>query len=414
MRKLNSTKWIFIVAGVILLAILIYSLPPVKNRLSWRIDFALAYARGMIYPADQLPTPLPPPRVGVTSLPTQLITPTASATPTPGPTPTLTPTPTPLPASIALAAPLWEKQDINNCGPATMAMYLRYYGWEGDQFTVTDLLKPQREDRNVNVEELAYYVRTRAGWLNAEYRVGGNLELLKKLLAAGFPVIIEEAFKFEESYWPNDDLWAAHYNLLTGYDDASQTFTGQDSYYGSDQKTSYEKLDEYWQTFNRVYLLVYLPEQEEQIKAILGSDWDVDLNRQQALATAQEETEQDPENNFAWFNLGTNLVYFERYGEAASAYDKAREIGWPQRMLRYQFGPFFAYFHSGRMDDLEALTTYALQRTPNAEEALLWSGWAAYRQGNTNQAIEFFQTAMAENPNYLDGQYAMEFVRQNP
>jgi tetratricopeptide (TPR) repeat protein len=414
MRKLNSTKWIFIVAGVILLAILIYSLPPVKNRLSWRIDFALAYARGMIYPADQLPTPLPPPRVAVTSLPTQLITPTASATPTPGPTPTLTPTPTPLPASIALAAPLWEKQDINNCGPATMAMYLRYYGWEGDQFTVADLLKPQREDRNVNVEELAYYVRTRAGWLNAEYRVGGNLELLKKLLAAGFPVIIEEAFKFEESYWPNDDLWAAHYNLLTGYDDASQTFTGQDSYYGSDQKTSYEKLDEYWQTFNRVYLLVYLPEQEEQIKAILGSDWDVDLNRQQALATAQEETEQDPENNFAWFNLGTNLVYFERYGEAASAYDKAREIGWPQRMLRYQFGPFFAYFHSGRMDDLEALTTYALQRTPNAEEALLWSGWAAYRQGNTNQAIEFFQTAMAENPNYLDGQYAMEFVRQNP
>jgi tetratricopeptide (TPR) repeat protein len=295
-----------------------------------------------------------------------------------------------------------------------MAMYLRYYGWEGDQFTVADLLKPQREDRNVNVEELAYYVRTRAGWLNAEYRVGGNLELLKKLLAAGFPVIIEEAFKFEESYWPNDDLWAAHYNLLTGYDDASQTFTGQDSYYGSDQKTSYEKLDEYWQTFNRVYLLVYLPEQEEQIKAILGSDWDVELNRQQALATAQEETEQDPENNFAWFNLGTNLVYFERYGEAASAYDKAREIGWPQRMLRYQFGPFFAYFHSGRMDDLEALTTYALQRTPNAEEALLWSGWAAYRQGNTNQAIEFFQTALAENPNYLDGQYAMEFVRQNP
>jgi tetratricopeptide (TPR) repeat protein len=414
MRKLNSTKWIFIVASVILLAILIYSLPPVKNRLSWRIDFALAYARGMIYPADQLPTPLPPPRVAVTSLPTQVLTPTASATPTPGPTPTLTPTPTPLPASIALAAPLWEKQDINNCGPATMAMYLRYYGWEGDQFTVADLLKPQREDRNVNVEELAYYVRTRAGWLNAEYRVGGNLELLKKLLAAGFPVIIEEAFKFEESYWPNDDLWAAHYNLLTGYDDASQTFTGQDSYYGSDQKTSYEKLDEYWQTFNRVYLLVYLPEQEEQIKAILGSDWDVDLNRQQALATAQEETEQDPENNFAWFNLGTNLVYFERYGEAASAYDKAREIGWPQRMLRYQFGPFFAYFHSGRMDDLEALTTYALQRTPNAEEALLWSGWTAYRQGNTNQAIEFFQTALAENPNYLDGQYAMEFVRQNP
>ncbi len=414
MRKLTLTKWIAIVAGAILLAILIYSLPPVKDRLSWRIDFALAYARGLIYPADQLPTPLPPPRVAVTSLPTQVLTPTTSPTLTPGPTPTLTPSPTPLPASIALAAPSWEKQDINNCGPAALAMYLRYYGWEGDQFEIATLLKPQRQDRNVNVEELAYYVRTRAGWLNAEYRVGGNLELLKKLLAAGFPVMIEETFLFEESYWPNDDLWAAHYNLLTGYDDVSQTFTGQDSYYGSDRKTSYQKLDEYWQSFNRVYMLVYTPEQEERIKAILGSDWDVEINRQQALATAEEEARRDPENTFAWFNLGTNLVYFERYGEAASAYDRAREIGWPQRMLRYQFSPFFAYFHSGRMDDLEALTTYALQRTPNAEEALLWSGWAAYRQGSTNQAIEFFQRAMDENPNYLDGQYALEFVRQNP
>jgi tetratricopeptide (TPR) repeat protein len=66
------------------------------------------------------------------------------------------------------------------------------------------------------------------------------------------------------------------------------------------------------------------------------------------------------------------------------------------------------------MDDLEALTKYALQRTPNAEEALLWSGWAAYRNGDSNQAIEYFLTALDENPNYLDGQYALEFVRQNP
>ena len=28
------------------------------------------------------------------------------------------------------------------------------------------------------------------------------------------------------------------------------------------------------------------------------------------------------------------------------------QCGLPQRMLRYQFGPFFAYFHTGRIDDL--------------------------------------------------------------
>jgi hypothetical protein len=47
---------------------------------------------------------------------------------------------------------------MNNCGPASLALYLRYYGWQGDQFTISELLKPRREDRNVNVEELVYYV----------------------------------------------------------------------------------------------------------------------------------------------------------------------------------------------------------------------------------------------------------------
>jgi hypothetical protein len=86
-------------------------------------------------------------------------------------------------------------------------------------------------------------------------------------------------------------------------------------------------------------------------------------------------------NAFAWFNLGSNLVYFERYAEAARAYDQARQLGLPQRMLRYQFGPFFAYFFSSRNADLLSLTEYALKITPNSEETLLWRGWGHYRDG---------------------------------
>ena len=105
-----------------------------------------------------------------------------------------------------------------------------------------------------------------------------------------------------------------------------------------------------------------------------------------------------PDNAFAWFNLGTNLTYFERYIEATDAYDKARAIGLPQRMLRYQFGPFIAYFHSGQMDDLLTLTEYALKITPSSEEALLWYGWAMYRQGKSSAALESFQKALERNP----------------
>jgi len=76
---------------------------------------------------------------------------------------------------------------------------------------------------------------------------------------------------------------------------------------------------------------------------------------QHALEIAQAETQANPKDAYAWFNLGSNLVYFEKYTEAAHAYDSARQIGLPQRMLRYQFGPFIAYFHAARYDDLLAV-----------------------------------------------------------
>ncbi len=419
MRKNTLIKTVGILAAALLLVALLTQLPPVKQRLSWRLFLAEAYINGVLHPVGALPTALPQPRLAVTSHPTPTAVPAATlqpqeltATPAASPTPTLSPTP--IPASIALPAPAWEKQDINNCGPATLAMYLRYYGWKGDQFEIASLLKPQRDDRNVNVEELAFYVRTRAGYLGVQYRVGGDVTLLKRLLAAGFPVIIEETYTFDRQYWPNDDLWGAHYNLLTGYDDAAGVFTVQDSFVSPNRKVPYTRLDEDWRSFNRVYLLVYPQEREAELKEILGEDWDPDINRQNALADARADTEARPEDAFAWFNLGTNLVYFEEYRQAAEAFDTARQIGLPQRMLRYQFTPFFAYFHSHRNDDLMALTEYALKITHNAEEALLWRGWGLYRQGDSNAAIENFQAALAENPNYQDALYALDFVRANP
>jgi len=258
---------------------------------------------------------------------------------------------------------------------------------------------------------MAYWVRNFAGWLRAEYRVNGNLALLKRLLAAGFPVIIEEVFTFDDPFWPNDDLWAAHYLLLTGYDDPSRTFTVQDSFHGANLTISYEKLDANWEPFNRVYMLIYLPEQESRLRELLGADWDPARNRQNALAASEAAAASHPGNAFAWFNLGTNLVALERYTEAAQAYDSARQIGLPQRMLRYQFGPFLAYFHAFRTEDLLTLADYALQRTPNSEEALLWKGWGLYRQGDTGGAVALWQKALEERPGYPDAQYALDFVR---
>jgi len=412
------TYGILVIVGLALVSAILYQIPAVNTRINWRVDLARTYLRGVIFPVKPFPTPAESivlPTQAATHTPTSLPTivpdqPTATIAPTATPQPS----PTPIPAAVQLPAPLWELQGPNDCGPATLALYLRYYGWDGNQDNITQVVKPIPEDRNVNPEELVYFVRTHAGWLNAEFRVGGDLELLKKLVAAGFPVMLEESFFFDQPYWPKDDLWAAHYLLVTGYDDSTQAFTGQDSFHGPNQVISYSTLDGYWQIFNRVYLLTYLPSQEEALKAVLGDNWNPDLNRQHALEVSQAETQSEPANAYAWFNLGSNLVYFERYSEATSAYDSARTLGLYQRMLRYQFGPFFAYFHAAMTTELLTVTEYALQRTPNSEEALLWHGWALYRMGKNNEAVLDWRKALEYHPGYQDAQYAIDFAASNP
>jgi len=418
-QKMSKIGWAALaLSGLILLVFLLNLNPQFHERLAWRVLVAQTYLRGMIDPVKPLPTPrVVQAAVEPTPTPTSPVGATVTSTPegttaptSPTLTPTITPTPTPLPPKVELPAPAYDQQDINNCGPATLSMYLRFYGWDGSQKDIAEMIKPMREDRNVNVEELDHFVRNRVGWLRTEYRVGGSTDLLRRFIAAGIPVMIEETFMMAESYWPNDDRWAGHYLLVTGYDDTLNLFTAQDSFVGPDVRVSYQDLDHNWQSFNRVFILVFRPEQEDTVRSILGEEWDRDVNRQRALERAKRETETDPRNAFAWFNLGTNLIYFDRSNEAALAYDQARKIGLPQRMLRYQFGPFLAYFHSLRTDDLLTLTEYALKITPNSEEAMLWRGWGLYRQGKKDEAVEMFWKALGANPTYQDAKYALEYV----
>ena len=413
---MSRRNFLFTGAGFLTLVIMALQIPAINSRVAWRYEVAKTYLRNVINPVGNAPTALPntPPST-TTSLPspTTQVTPSVEvvATPVP-PTATLAPPP----PQAMLGSPPYEKQTANNCGPAALSMMLHMAGWSGSQKDISDVIKPVNGDRNVNPEEMAFWVRNYAGWLRIEYRVAGDIETLKRLISSGYPVIIEGTTSLnpDDTGWPDDDLWAAHYLLLTGYDDTTQTFTAQDPYRGPDKTISYEQLEEEWKPFNYVYMIVYLPEQEEQIKTLLASNWDPNLNRQNALTIAQAAAEKDPTDAFAWFNVGSNLVYFERYYEANDAYDKARELGLPQRMFRYQFGPFLANFHAQRTDDLLALTDYALQRTEMSEETWLWHGWALYRQGDTNGAVENWRKALSVRPGYEDALYALNFVGATP
>ena len=397
----KRTKTIIIaLTGMLVLAIGIYQIPRVNEAIAWRIEKFTLYAKNTINPPGPVPTALPvtPQPTASLTIPTSTVVANISAT--------ATATLPPLPAQASIPSPEYEKQTPNNCGPATLSMALHMYGWEGAQADIAAFIKPVTGDRNVNPEELRYYVRTQAGWLNLEYRVGGSIETLKRLVAANYPVIVESVTSLDpnDALGPTDDLWAAHYLLLTGYDDSAQSFTIQDSYHGADLKITYSQLEEEWKPFNNLYLVMYFPEFEEEMKTLLASNWDPNLNRQNALAASQTDSAKNPTDAFAWFNVGSNLVYFDRYEEAALAYDKAREIGVPLRMFRYQFGPFLAYFHSGRNEDLLVLTDYARGVTEMSEETWLWYGYGLYRKGDNAGALKAWQKADSINPQFFEDQ----------
>ncbi len=395
--------------GLALSGLLVYQIPAVHSRLEWRYVVWSTYLQNVVDPVGKMPTPIPStPFATFTSVPP---TPTQIATEAP------TPTSAPLPPQASLPSPKYEQQGINNCGPTTLAMTLRMYGWQGTQYDIAKVIKPVDQDRNVNPDELRYYVLNYAGWLRAEFRVAGDLNLLKRLLAANYPVIIEEASKLDpqDANGPNDDLWDAHYLLINGYDDSSGTFTAQDPLRGPDKKIPYDQLMSDWKPFNYLYMVVYLPKDEEEVKSILGANWDSDQNRNNAMAIAQTDINKNPNDAFAWFDLGSDLVYFERYQEAAQAFDKAFTIGLPLRMTRYQFTPFFAYYNADRIDYLLTLTenTYKIINGSYSEEALLWHGYGLLRKGDSSGALADWNKALKVHPNYCDAEKAINnYIQQ--
>jgi hypothetical protein len=309
-----------------------------------------------------------------------------------------------LPASYSLGGIEFEYQGWNNCGPATITNALSIFGYTEGQTRAANWLKPNREDKNVSPDQMVAYVNSQVPELPVYslMRVGGTLERLKQLISNDFPVIIEAGYDPE----PDRLGWMGHYLLVSGYDDATAEFITQDSYLGPNHRYSYEHIQRFWQHFNYTYIVVYESGREPELLDLLGEDADVTQNALNALELATAEATADRNNAFAWFNMGTNFVALDVMDRAAVAYDEARRVGLPWRMLWYQFGPLEAYYEVGRYDDVIALTT-ASQNDGGGhyvEETFYYKGLGRLGQGDTARAIENFQQAINFNPNFTPAQ----------
>lgn len=366
-------------------------------------------------PAD---TPEPTP---VAALPTFTPTPpptqAPSSTPTPAPTSQVqntaarvdAPAASGLPASARMFGFVHTQQTWNNCGPANITMALTYFGWTRDQAYAATYLKPNREDKNVSPHELVQFVNERTD-VRALHRMGGDVTLLKRLIANNFPVIVETSAMFEAYDW------IGHYRTLVAYDDTFGVFYIYDSFLGAGDNSqgvteSYNSLDEQWRAFNRTFIVIYQPENETLLRSLLGELADENRAAELAFEVAQNEARLNPQDAFTWFNMGTSLVALGRYQEAAAAYDQARRHELPWRMLWYQFGPFEAYYEVGRYEDVLALAQSNLNNAQELEESYYWRGRALLALGSPGQAADAFRLALRYNPRFAAAQQALDTIR---
>lgn len=431
LKKLSRP--IFWIPLTLLVLVGLYNLPPIHSRVAWRVDNWRTQVKYFLNPPDEA--------LFQPSAPVSTATLRVSATPSPAPeetqtpAPSLTPTivPTPLPQQVDLDGVIYVDQHNrwNYCGPANLTMALKFWGWDGDRDDVARAIKPGvadekdfiqagKSDKNVMPYEMVDFVNEQTEF-RALSRQGGEMNLLKSFLASGFPVMVEKGY-YEADY-TGKVAWLGHYQFVTGYNDAEGYFIVQDTYNdGPDFHVAYDLFKEGWRSFNYVFLLVYPPERTEEINTLLGPWRDESWARQHALEVALEE-EKELEGNdlfFAVFNQGTSLVKLQRYPEAAAAYDRAfaiyadlgtDETQRPYRIIWYQTGPYFAYFYTGRYQDVINLADTTLNETisnPTLEESLYWRAMAEYALGDYPAAYADMRETVRLNPHFSPGLYYLE------
>lgn len=307
-----------------------------------------------------------------------------------------------LPARARLDGVSMVWQDVNRCASAALTIQMSY--WIEERLNYRDAisyLNPHSEDMSVRLEEMIAYAETFG--LRGIERTGGTVDLLRALVANGFPVLVENA------YYDGGNVmfdWMSHNRVIVAYDDDLREFYAYDPLLGNGvdnqgRPFDYDDLDERWRTLNRNYMVLYEPADEARLRAIMGDLWDPVKAAEWTLEQVRGDMAEG-RDSFDLFNEGMALVMLGRYEEAAESFDEARRVGLPWRMLWYQFELYEAYLQTGRYDEVITLTRQVVADAPGVEESYYYIARAYLGLGDTERAIRNLDAALWRNPRYAE------------
>lgn len=290
----------------------------------------------------------------------------------------------------------FEYQRLNNCGPVSAKMTLSLYGVDLAQADVAAALKRTRADRNVTTPELAAYLE-RFGLLTVR-RWLITPALTRRLIAAGFPVILHQTQK------PGDDI--GHFRVAHAFDGAA-VLSG-DSMFGPRTRHSERDFTRLSRPYNGEYLIAYQVKQSKLLERVLGADWGRVGNLKRLETVSAARVKADSSDAYAWWGLGQARLYKGLSRTAAPAFKEAARLGLPAKHLWYQQDALEAWNRVGWYALTVDYATRALRAYPTSAELNTQLARALDGLKRTAQAKTAWRAVLIENPLSLKARAALK------
>nr|MDQ6906712.1 C39 family peptidase [Chloroflexota bacterium] len=307
------------------------------------------------------------------------------------------PQPIVIPPAVFLEPMTHWFQGWNQCAEVSSAMALSYFGSRVDPNSVTATLRPNKDwkaSKNVESPYIVEYLRGQG--VRAQAFEGGSVDRIKRLVAAGAPVIVGQ--------WQNrtDHAGVGHWRVVRGYDDAKGIFLLNDSMVGAAVPMTYAEFDDLWPLYDYVYIPLWNDRLAPAIQQVMGAEMDPKVNAARAIAYDQSRIKEQPTNAELYFGLGG--AYFKAGDDqkAVEMYHKAKSMGVLDRTpwaLWDQSWPVTAMVNIGMDDEalqvaqenIKSAGVYALMRYER--------GRVFEKRGDLVGAKREYQMALVDNKN---------------
>ncbi len=315
-----------------------------------------------------------------------------------------------IPGAKTLSGFSWVGQTFNNCSSVATMIVLSYWGVTDTQEAIAEATRPwnnrngNNDDKSVTLYELADYVKNHHA-MSVYVRPNGDIELLKKFIANGVPVLARTLM------YPQDDI--VHYRVVRGYDDTKKIIIETDGVYGKSYKYTYDEWMYLWKDFNYEYLIIVPKEKEALVVSILGEQADEAYAWQQAKERAIREYKEDSSHTWAKYNEITARYYLKEYSGVITEFEKIKDM-LTRRKLWYQMEPIESYFVLKQYDKVVELADKIINdNNKSVSELYVMKGKIYESKGDTVSAQREYEKAVFYNKNLKSAQDSLTSLTKN-